>query len=131
LAGVTVSPALVTNTFTDLKMEYISSNPTSDVYNKLDTYKIEFTPFDYFKTNGNKVEMKFPKGSLILVDGADPPKCHLSVTGATSNCVYEMYNNNDSMDGIKSIQMVNVCNPVNCPAKVVITISNFHAPLSN
>lgn len=112
-------------------MEYRSSSSTSSVYNKVDSYVVEFTPFNYFKTNGNTVYIRFPKGSLILIDNSDPPKCKLSTTGTTSNCGYQLYNTDDVIDGISYIKINNLCNPTSCTGKITITISNFYAPLSN
>lgn len=49
----------------------------------MDYYELSFTPFDYFKNNGNRLWIDFPKGSLILIDASDVPTCYLSA-GATT-----------------------------------------------
>ena len=105
IQNVEVSPALVPNTITDLKMNYKSDSSSSEVYNKADKYEISFTPFNYFMNNGNTVKIYFPKGSLIVIDPSNLPKCKLSVTGATSDCNVTPYNTDDSLDGVHYITL--------------------------
>lgn len=58
--NVFVNPILVPNTLTDLQMNYRSDSASSSAYNKLDRYEISFTPFNYFRDNGNTVKIYFP-----------------------------------------------------------------------
>lgn len=74
--------------------------------------------------------MTFPRGSMILISSSQGPNCYTSSTQVTTQCVYSLYNNNDYLEGIQTIQINNVC--LNqCSNVLSVKVSNFYSPLNN
>ncbi len=69
---------------------------------------------------------------MILKSTSAKPQCYLSSTGATADCIYTMYNDNDVLEGIKTISLQNICTSGTCATgTLTFRVSQFLSPLNN
>lgn len=133
-SNVVVSPALNPNPLTDLVINYqnIVGDSTSPVYSDKDMYVITFSPYAYFRANGGQLILTLPPGAMILKSSASKPQCYLSSTGATTDCTYTLHNDNDVLEGIKTISLQNVCTSNACATgTLTLRVTQFLSPLNN